>query len=140
MESIANMRSFLSAARAVALQKPIIVTKAGRTEAAAHAFSWHRSCRASDDEVFEAALRRVGVIRVDSIEDLFHVADALSKQPRPQGSRLTIVTNAGGHGVLAAAHAVIAGTLVPQMDEPSDNPADTPSRSGAQPFDVLGDG
>ena len=140
MESIANMRSFLSAARAVALQKPIIVTKAGRTEAAAHAFSWHRSCRATDDEVFEAALRRVGVIRVDSIEDLFHVADALSKQPRPKGSRLTIVTNAGGPGVLAADHAVNAGTLVPQMDEPSDNPSDAPSRPGAQPFDVLGDG
>ncbi len=141
MESIVNMRSFLSAARAVALQKPIIVIKAGRTEAAAHAFSWHRSCRVSDDEVFEAALRRVGVIRVDSIEDLFHVADALSKQPRPKGPRLTIVTNAGGPGVLAADHAVNAGTLVPETGEPSDNPSDVPSpRPGALPLDVLGDG
>jgi acetyltransferase len=108
MESIVNMRAFLSAARAVALQKPIIVIKAGRTEATAHAFSWHGSCRVSDDEVFDGALRRVGVIRVDSIEELFHVADALSKQRRPKGPRLTIA-NAGGPGVLAADHAVNAG-------------------------------
>ncbi len=141
MESIANMRSFLSAARAVALRKPIIVTKAGRTEAAARAFSWHRSCRVSDDEVLDAALRRVGVIRVDSVEDLFHVADALSKQPRPNGPRMTIVTNAGGHGVMAADHIVGAGTLVPQKDEPSDHPPDAASqRPDAPPLDVLGDG
>ena len=138
MESIANMRSFLSAARAVALQKPIIVTKAGRTAATAHAFVWHPSCRVSDDEVFEAALRRVGVIRVDSVDDLFHVADALSKQPRPKGPRLTIVTNAGGPGVLAADQIAGAGTLVTQKDELPDTPADL--RSGTQPLDVLGDG
>ena len=141
MESIVNMRSFLSAARAVALHKPIIVTKAGRTSAAAEAFSWHRSCQASDDEVFEAALRRVGVIRVHDIEDLFHVADVLSKQPRPKGPRLTIVTNAGALGVLAADHAINAGTLVPQTDEPSGSASDVSfSRQGTQPFDILGDG
>jgi acetyltransferase len=141
MESIANMRSFLSAARAVALQKPIIVTKAGRTEAAAQAFVWHPTCRASDDEVFDAALRRVGVIRVDSIDDLFHVADALSKQPRPKGPRLTIVTNAGGPGVLAADQVVGAGTLVPQKDESADSPAIAASlRPATQALDVLGDG
>jgi acetyltransferase len=141
MESIVNMRSFLSSARAVALRKPIIVMKAGRTEAAAQAFAWHRNCRVSDDEVFDAALRRVGVIRVDSVEDLFHVADALSKQARPKGPRLTIVTNAGGPGVLAADHVLKAGTVVPQPDERSDNPSDAPSpRPGAQALDVMGDG
>ena len=141
MESIANMRSFLSAARAVALQKPIIVTKAGRTKAAAHAFVWHPGCQVSDDEVFDAALRRVGVIRVDSVDDLFHVADALSKQPRPKGPRLTIVTNAGGPGVLAADQVAGAGTLVPQNDEPADTPMDAASlQGGMQPLDVLGDG
>ena len=77
MESIVNIRAFLSA---VALKKPIIVLKAGRTAA----------------DVFDAALRRVGVISVDSIEDLFYLADALSKQPRPRGPRLTIVSNAAG--------------------------------------------
>ena len=141
MESIANMRSFLSAARAVALQKPIIVTKAGRTDAAARAFAWHPSCHVSDDEVFEAALRRVGVIRVDSIEDLFHVADALSKQPRPKGPRLAIVTNAGGPGVLAADQVAGAGGLVRLADDPSDPPPDDPRRPPqAAPLDVLGDG
>jgi acetyltransferase len=141
MESIVNMRSFLSAARAVALQKPVVVIKAGRTELAARAFPWHRRCRVSDDGVFDAALRRVGVIRVESVEDLFHVADALSKQPRPKGPRLTIVTNAGGPGVLAADHAVKAGTLVPQTDELSESPSDAPAtRTHVPTLDVLGDG
>jgi acetyltransferase len=141
MESIVNMRSFLSAARAVALKKPIIVIKAGRTEAAAHAFAWHQNCRVSADEVFDAALRRVGVIRVDNIEDLFHVADALSKQPRPKGPRLTIVSNAGGPGVLAADHVVTGATFVPQADERPNNRWDGLSTaSSAQPFDVMGDG
>ena len=140
MESIDNMRSFLSAARAVALQKPIIVTRAGRSEAAAQAFPWHRGWHISDDEVFEAALRRVGVIRVDSIEDLFHVADALSKQPRPKGSRLTIVTNAGGPGVLAADHVVDAGTLVPHTNLAAATPADAEIPQAGAPFDVLGNG
>ena len=94
MESIVNIRAFLSAARAAALKKPIIVLKAGRSEAAAHALGWHRNCRVTADDVFDAALRRVGVIRVDSIEDLFYLADALSKQPRPKGPRLAAVSNA----------------------------------------------
>jgi acetyltransferase len=141
MESIANMRSFLSAARAAALQKPIIVTKAGRTNAAARAFVWHPGGRVSDDAVFEAALRRVGVIRVDSVDDLFHVADALSKQPRPKGPRLTIVTNAGGAGVLAADQVAGAGTLVAQNDEDADTTPNVASlRPGTHPLDVLGDG
>ena len=140
MESIVNMRSFLSAARAVASQKPIIVIKAGRSEAAATAFSWHHNCHVSDDEVFDAALRRVGVIRVDSIEDLFDVADALSKQPRPVGRRLTVVTNAGGPGVLAADHVVESGTLV-KTGDPSGGPANVSAPApGAPSFDVLGDG
>ena len=137
MESVANMGSLLSAARAVALKKPIIVLKAGRSAAAAYAFAWHGNCGVSDDEVFDAALRRVGVIRVDSLEDLFHVADALSKRPPPRGRRLAIVTNAGGPGVLAADHVVTTATLVRQADLASDSP---PERSSEQLFDVMGDG
>ena len=141
MESIVNMRAFLSAARAVALKKPIIVIKAGRTEAAAHALSWHQHCRVTADDVFDAALRRVGVIRVDSIEELFHLADALSKQPRPKGPRLTIVSNAAGPGVLAADHAVTVATLVPQVDRRTDDRTGAPfTPSTAQPLDVMGDG
>jgi len=140
MESITNMRSFLSAARAVALRKPIIVTKAGRTHAAAAAFPWHRSPQVTDDDVFDAALRRVGVIRADYIEDLFYVADALSKQSRPSGPRLTIVTNAGTAGVLTADHAVHDATLVPLPHDRAEETADVESLETWRPLDVLGDG
>ena len=101
MESVGDARSFLSAARAVALRKPIIVLKAGRTDAAAKAAASHTGALAGSDEVLEAAFRRVGVLRVQTIGDLFDMADVLSKQPRPEGPRLTIITNAwraGGIG------------------------------------------
>jgi acetyltransferase len=101
METIGNARSFLSAAREVALTKPIIVIKAGRTEAAAIAAASHTGALAGSDGVLDAAFRRCGVLRVDSINDLFNMAEVLAKQPRPKGQRLTILTNAGGPGVLA---------------------------------------
>ena len=101
MESIGDARSFLSAAREVALTKPIIVIKAGRTEAAAKAAASHTGSLTGSDEVLDAAFRRVGVLRVDSISQVFDMAEVLAKQPRPRGPRLAIVTNAGGPGVLA---------------------------------------
>ena len=101
METIGDARSFLSAAREVALNKPIIVIKAGRSEAAAKAAASHTGSLAGSDEVLEAAFRRSGVLRVNSIADLFYMAEVLSKQPSPKGPRLTILTNAGGPGVLA---------------------------------------
>lgn len=102
MESIGDARSFLSAAREVALTKPIIVLKAGRTEAAAQAATSHTGALAGSDEVLSAAFRRCGVLRVDNISDLFDMAEVLSKQPKlPKGNRLTILTNAGGPGVIA---------------------------------------
>src|SRR5918911_767000 len=101
MESIGDARSFLSAAREVALTKPIIVINAGRTEAAGKAAVSHTGSLTGSDEVLNAAFRRSGVVRVDRISDLFYMAEALSKQPRPKGPRLAIVTNAGGPGVLA---------------------------------------
>src|SRR4029077_2818048 len=101
METIGDARAFLSAAREVALTKPIIVIKPGRTEQAARAAASHTGSLTGSDEVLDAAFRRVGVLRVDRIADLFGMADVLAKQPRPRGRRLTIVTNAGGPGVLA---------------------------------------
>jgi acetyltransferase len=101
MESIGNARAFLSAAREVALTKPIIVIKAGRTQAAALAAASHTGALTGSDEVLDTAFRRCGVLRVDSISDLFYMAEVLAKQPRPRGPRLTILTNAGGPGVLA---------------------------------------
>ena len=101
METIGDARAFLSAAREVALTKPIIVIKAGRTEAAAKAAASHTGSMAGSDEVLDAAFRRVGVLRVNSISQVFDMADVLAKQPRPRWPQLAIVTNAGGPGVLA---------------------------------------
>ncbi len=101
MESIGDARAFLSAAREVAFSKPIIVLKAGRTPAAARAAASHTGAMTGRDDVLDAAFRRCGVLRVRSISELFDLAEVLSKQPRPRGPRLSIVTNAGGAGVLA---------------------------------------
>src|SRR5258708_3386049 len=101
MESIGDARSFLSAAREVAQKKPIIIIKPGRSEAARKAAASHTGAITGSDEVFEAAFRRCGILRVQSIAELFDMAEVLAKQPRPRGPRLAVVTNAGGAGVLA---------------------------------------
>ncbi|MGO9471002.1 MAG: bifunctional acetate--CoA ligase family protein/GNAT family N-acetyltransferase [Isosphaeraceae bacterium] len=142
MESIGDARSFLSAAREVALTKPIIVIKAGRTEAAAKAAASHTGALTGSDEVLDAAFRRVGVLRVDSIEQVFDMAEVLAKQPRPRGPRLAIVTNAGGPGVLATdalleSHGELAH-LSPSTLQALDSflPA---AWSHGNPIDILGD-
>jgi acetyltransferase len=109
MESVGDARSFLSAAREVALTKPIIVIKAGRSEAASRAAASHTGALTGSDKVLDAAFRRSGVLRVHSIADLFYMAEVLGRQPRPKGPRLTILTNAGGPGVLATDSLVASG-------------------------------
>ncbi|MBD2017456.1 bifunctional acetate--CoA ligase family protein/GNAT family N-acetyltransferase [Microcoleus sp. FACHB-53] len=142
MESIGNARSFLSAAREVALTKPIIVIKAGRTEAAAAAAASHTGALTGSDEVLEAAFRRCGVLRVNMIDDLFNMAEVLAKAPRPKGKRLTIITNAGGPGVLAT-DALISegGELAPLSPQTMDelNQLLPTHWSHSNPIDVLGD-
>ncbi len=101
METIGDARSFMSAAREVALTKPIIVIKPGRTAGAARAAASHTGSLTGSDEVLNSAFRRCGVLRVDTIGEIFSMAEVLSKQPRPKGPNLTILTNAGGPGVLA---------------------------------------
>ena len=101
METIGDAGAFLSAAREVAMLKPIIVIKPGRTAGAAKAAASHTGSLTGSDEVLDAAFRRSGVLRVNTIAELFYMAEVLSKQPRPKGNRLTILTNAGGPGVLA---------------------------------------
>ena len=97
MESIGDARSFLSAAREVALTKPIIVIKSGRTAAAAQAAASHTGTLAGSDAVLDAAFRRCGVLRVERISELFDLAEVLAKQQqRPKGPNLAIITNAGG--------------------------------------------
>ncbi|TAM92101.1 GNAT family N-acetyltransferase [bacterium] len=142
MESIGDARSFLSAAREVARSKPIIVLKAGRTEEAARAAASHIGALVGIDQALDAAFRRCGLLRVDTIADLFYMADVLAKQPRPRGNRLAIITNAGGPGVLIT-DALIAGggALAALSDETLGalNRALPEAWSRNNPVDILGD-
>lgn len=142
MESVGDARSFLSAAREVALSKPIIVIKAGRSEAASKAAASHTGALTGSDEVLDAAFRRCGVLRVQNIADLFYMAEVLGKQPRPKGSRLTILTNAGGPGVLATDALVANGGELSKLSETTLQNLDEflpPHWSHGNPVDVLGD-
>ncbi len=102
MESVGDAQAFLSAAREVALTKPIVVIKPGRTAAAAKAAVSHTGSMTGADEVLDAAFRRCGVLRVENVAELFDIAELLNKQSRARGPKLMIVTNAGGPAVLAA--------------------------------------
>jgi len=142
MESVGDARAFLSAAREVALTKPIIVIKAGRTGAAAQAAASHTGTLAGSDDVLDAAFKRCGVLRVDRIAELFSTAEVLAKQPTPRGNRLMIVTNAGGPGVLAT-DALLGGDgqLATLSDATMDelNAVLPAPWSHGNPVDVLGD-
>ena len=142
MESVGDARSFLSAAREVALKKPIIIIKAGRTEAAAQAAASHTGSLTGSDEVLDAAFSRSGVLRVERISDVFHMAEVLAKQPRPEGKRLTIITNAGGPGVLATDSLIGGGgELADISDETMEalNGLLPAHWSHNNPIDILGD-
>lgn len=142
MESIGDARAFLSAAREVALTKPIVVIKAGRTEEAAKAAASHTGSLAGSDEVLDAAFRRVGVLRVDRIADVFNIAEVLSKQPRPKGPRLSIVTNAGGPGVLAVDSLIRGGGELTELADETIQEYNgfLPGPwSHGNPIDILGD-
>jgi len=142
MESVGDARAFLSAAREIGLSKPIIVIKAGRSDAASRAAASHTGALTGSDDVLEAAFRRGGVLRVQNIADLFYMAEVLSKQPRPRGPRLTVVTNAGGPGVLATDSLMATGGELTVLSSESLHELDTflsPHWSHSNPVDVLAD-
>ncbi len=142
MESVGDARSFLSAAREVALTKPIIVIKPGRTEAAGKAAASHTGSLTGSDEVLDAAFNRSGVLRVNDISELFSMAEVLSKQPRPKGPRMTVVTNAGGPGVIATDAIIMGGgELTGLSPETMDslNKILPSAWSHGNPIDILGD-
>jgi acetyltransferase len=142
MESVGDARSFLSAAREIALSKPIIVIKAGRSEAASRAAASHTGALTGSDDVLEAAFRRCGILRVQNIADLFYMAETLSKQPRPRGPRLSIVTNAGGPGVLATDALMATGGELTVLSADSIRELDgflSSHWSHSNPVDVLAD-
>lgn len=142
MESVGDARSFLAAAREISLSKPVIVIKVGRSEAASRAAASHTGALTGSDEVLDAAFRRCGVLRVHNLADLFYMAEVLSKQPRPRGPRLTILTNAGGPGVLATDSLVANGGELATLSEESLQALGSflPAHwSHNNPIDVLGD-
>lgn len=142
MESIGDVRKFLSAARSASRTKHVIVVKAGRHEAGARAAASHTGALAGADAVFDAAFRRAGVLRVTTIPDLFDMSEILAMQPPPTGPGLAIITNAGGPGVMATDALMLAGgQLAPLHAETlaTLNAALPPFWSHANPIDILGD-
>ena len=142
VESLTRFRTFMSAARAVARIKPIVVLKAGRTKTGVAAAASHTGALAGEDAVYDAAFKRAGIVRVKTFEELFDCAELLAKQPKMIGTGLAIVTNAGGPGVMAT------DTLADYALEPVALSTDTlekldavlPSHwSRANPVDMLGD-
>jgi len=142
IESLTNTKKFMSAARAVSRVKPIIALKAGRSQAGAQAAASHTGAMAGEDEVYDAAFKRAGVVRVLTINELFNCAESLAKQPRPRGPRLGIVTNAGGPGVMAAdkleefGHepAILSEKTIERL-----NSVLPPHWSKRNPVDIIGD-
>jgi len=142
METVGDARHFMSAAREVSLTKPIIIIKAGRTEAAAKAAASHTGSMVGSDDVLDAAFRRAGVLRVNSVADLFYMAEVLAKQPRPRGPRLAVLTNAGGPGVLAADALLMTGGQLADLTPATMQALDQllpPHWSHNNPVDILGD-
>jgi len=109
IESIANPRKFMSAARGFARTKPIIVFKAGRFQETMVSTLTHSGRLSGQDVVYDAAFRRVGVVRVEAVSDLFNCAQALMIQPNPLGPNPVIITNAGGLGIMTADHLIAKG-------------------------------
>ncbi|HVX62744.1 MAG TPA: bifunctional acetate--CoA ligase family protein/GNAT family N-acetyltransferase [Pirellulales bacterium] len=142
VESITEARQFMSAARAFARRKPIVVYKAGRFAQSAKAAASHTGAMAGVDAVYDAAFQRAGAVRVTEVDDLFDCAELLGRKRIPKGPRLAIVTNAGGPGVMATdalldRHGMLAAlpdALIARLD--SVLPA---YWSHGNPVDILGD-
>jgi acetyl coenzyme A synthetase (ADP forming)-like protein len=117
LESFGNPRKFARIARRVSTQKPIVAVKGGTTQAGARAASSHTGAMATSDVTSDVLFNHAGIIRVNSMEELFDVATLLSNQPLPKDKRLIIVTNGGGPGIIAADASARAGLLLPQLSE-----------------------
>lgn len=142
VEQLTNIRKFMSAARSVSRIKPIIVLKAGSSAAGAKVASSHTGALAGEDAIYEAAFRRAGVIRVSTIEELFDSAELTAKQPRPLGSRLVVMTNGGGPGVMAVDAMAAHGLTPVDLGEASLQALNEilPQHwSHHNPVDILGD-
>jgi acetyltransferase len=115
MESLKNPRKFMSAARELARDKPIVVVKAGRFRESREAALSHSGALAGEDAIYDAAFKRAGIVRVKGISELFDCAEALTTQPKPLGTSLTIITNAGGPAILATDRLLARGGKLAQL-------------------------
>ena len=142
MESLSDARKFMSAARAFSKNKPLIVLKAGRSVEGAKAAKSHTGSLAGNDSVFDAAFIRAGIVRVNETDDLFDCAKVLSKQEKPKGNSLAIVTNAGGPGVLSTDVLIERGGKIAGLSRKSLEELDRvlpKNWSHGNPVDILGD-
>jgi acetyltransferase len=142
IEGLTKARKFMSAARHFARTKPIIVVKAGKFGESAKAATSHTGSLTGKDEVYDAAFRRAGIIRVDEIDDLFNCSEVLGMQPHPKGPNLAIITNAGGPGVMATDAIIARGGQLAQLSSDTTQALNKilPSYwSRGNPIDILGD-
>jgi len=145
LEELRNGRALIDAARRITRgdhPKPILAIKSGRTPQGADAASSHTGSLAAEDAICEAVFRDAGIIRVNSIEDLFNTATLLAYQPMPAGNRVAIVTNAGGPGVMATDAAVGYGLEIPRFDAATTEKLQAalpPAAHTKNPVDVIGD-
>ncbi len=142
VESITFAHEFMTAARAFARKKPIIVYKAGRYPESAAAAASHTGAMASEDNIYDAVFERAGIARVYDIGDIFNFTDLISRRNIPKGSKLAIVTNAGGPGVMATDMLISKGGMLTQLSEETINKLNEvlpPFWSHGNPVDVIGD-
>jgi acetyltransferase len=142
IEAIKDARKFMSAARAAARIKPVVVVKSGRMAQGARAAATHTGALAGSDAVYDAAFQRAGVLRVSDLRELFDCAETLGRLKSPPGKRLAILTNGGGIGVLAVDRLAelggIPAGIAPAIREKLDAVL-PPIWSGSNPVDIVGD-
>ncbi|OJA04548.1 bifunctional acetate--CoA ligase family protein/GNAT family N-acetyltransferase [Halomonas sp. QHL1] len=142
MEAVTEARKFLSAARMASRNKPVVVVKAGRSDAGAKAALSHTGALAGSDAVYDAAFRRAGMLRVNTLDELFQAAGTLATGIRVKGDRLAILTNGGGAGVLAVDELADRQGHLAELSETTIERLDAllpKAWSHANPVDILGD-
>lgn len=143
IESVKQARKFMSAARATSRNKPVIVVKSGRVAEGAKAAASHTGALAGSDEIFDAAIRRAGMLRVYTINNLFDAVETLARTRPIKGNRLIILTNGGGPGVLATDSLITSGGRLAELSSETIQALDNllpPTWSKANPVDIIGDG
>jgi acetyltransferase len=142
IEAVKDAGKFMSAARAAARIKPVVVVKSGRMAQGAKAAATHTGALAGSDAVYDAAFRRAGILRVSDLRELFDCAETLGRVASPPGKRLAILTNGGGIGVLAIDRLVELGGVPASIASATREKLDAvlpPTWSGSNPVDIVGD-